>query len=165
MEPPFVLKPRFGSWGADVFRCRTRPEADAVVEEIEDRPWFRRYGAIIQELLPATGHDLRLVVAGGRVVGAVRRIAAPWEWRTNISLGGTREPVDPPEEALRLGLAAAAAIEADLVGVDLLPVHGGYVVLELNGAVEFDELYDLPGRDVYFDAAEALDLVPARTAA
>lgn len=165
MQPPFVLKPRFGSWGADVFRCRTRSEVTAVLEEVEDRPWFRRHGAIVQELLPAAGHDLRLVVAGGRVVGAVRRIAAPQEWRTNVSLGGTREPVDPPQEACRLGLTAAAVIGADLAGVDLLLVDGGYVVLELNGAAEFDEVYDLPGGDVYLDAAEALELVPGRVAA
>ncbi|HET6643169.1 MAG TPA: hypothetical protein VFG93_07830 [Gaiellaceae bacterium] len=165
LEPPFVLKPRFGSWGADVFRCRAGWEVEAVVRRVEDRPWFRRHGAIVQELLPVAGEDLRLLVAGRRVVGAVRRIAAPGEWRTNISLGGTREPIDPPAEACRLGLAAAAAIGADLVGVDLLPVDGGHVVLELNGAAEFDEGYDLPDGDVYLDAAEALDLVTARVPA
>jgi ribosomal protein S6--L-glutamate ligase len=161
MEPPFVLKPRFGSWGADVFRCRTGAEVEAVLKEVEERAWFRRHGAVVQELLPAEGHDLRLIVARGRVVGAIRRIAAPEEWRTNISLGGTREPVDPPEEARRLAVSAASASEADLVGVDLVPLVPGHVVLELNGAVEFDELYSLPGGDVYRDAAEALELFPA----
>ena len=156
MEPPFVLKPRFGSWGADVFRCRTASETEDVLQEIAERRWFRRHGAIVQELLPATGYDLRVIVACGKMVGAIRRTSAPGEWRTNISLGGTREPVDPGEGARKLALAAAAAVEADLVGVDLLPVDGGFVVLELNGAVEFDAMYGLPGRDVYLDAADAL---------
>ena len=165
LAPPFVLKPRFGSWGADVYRCGAQWEVEAVLRRVQDRPWFRGQGAIVQELLPVAGEDLRLIVAGGRIVGAVRRIAAPGEWRTNISLGGIREPVDPPEEARRLGLVAAAAIRADLVGVDLLRVDDGYVVLELNGAVEFDEGYDLPGCDIYLDTAEALGLVPAEVAA
>lgn len=164
MDPPFVLKPRFGSWGADVFRCRTRAETEHVLAEIGERRWFRRHGAIVQELLPPRGHDLRVIVARGRVVGAVRRLSPPGEWRTNISLGGTREPVDPSEDARRLALAAAEAIEADLVGVDLLPVDGGLVVVELNGAVEFDAVYSLSGGDVYAAAAEALDLVPAASA-
>ena len=47
----------------------------------------------------------------------------------------------------------------DFVGVDLLPTPGGYVVLQLNGAADFDERYSLPGRDVYADAARALGLV------
>jgi [lysine-biosynthesis-protein LysW]--L-2-aminoadipate ligase len=166
MEPPFVLKPRFGSWGVDVFRCGTRSEFELVLAAVADRPWFLRHGALLQELMPAVGHDLRLIVAGGQVVGSVRRVAAAGEWRTNTSLGGLREPVERvPEEASRLGLAAAAALEADLVGVDLQPVDGGFVVLELNGAVEFDELYNLPGRDVYLDAARALAIEPARVAA
>jgi hypothetical protein len=47
----------------------------------------------------------------------------------------------------------------DLVGVDLLPVAGGtFVVLEVNGAVDFDERYSLPGGDVYPDVAAGLQL-------
>jgi RimK family alpha-L-glutamate ligase len=156
---PLVIKPRFGSWGADVFRCDTPGDIRAVLAKLESRPWFARSGAIVQELVEPRGYDLRLVVAAGHVVGAVRRIAAPGEWRTNFSLGGTRLPVEPPPAAVMLGLGAAAAIGADFVGVDLLPTDTGHVVLELNGAVEFDHLYDLPGRDVYCDAAGALGLL------
>jgi hypothetical protein len=44
------------------------------------------------------------------------------------------------------------------VGVDLLPSAGGHVVLELNGAVEFDRGYDIAGNDVFSAVAEALRL-------
>ena len=116
--------------------------------------------------MPAVGHDLRLIVAGGQVVGSMRRIAAAGEWRTNTALGGLREPIERvPEEASRLGSPRRRRLEADLVGVDLLPVDGGFVVLELNGAVEFDELYSFPGQDVYLDAARALAIEAARVAA
>ena len=151
--------------GADVFRCRAGWDVEAVLRRVKDRPWFRRHGVIVQELLPVAGHDLRVIVAGGRFVGAVRRIAPPGEWRTNISLGSARERVDPPAEACRLGLAAAAAIGADLVGVDLLPMDDSHLVLELNGAAEFDEGDDLPDGNVYLDTAEALRLLPAKVPA
>jgi RimK family alpha-L-glutamate ligase len=162
---PFVLKPRFGSWGADVFLCRTSSELSSVLGEVSARPWFQKHGALLQELLPPVGYDVRLIVAAGRVVGAIRRVAAPGEWRTNVSLGGTRERVALSADACRLGIAAAAAIEGDLVGVDLFPVGAGHIVLELNGAVEFDELYSLPGADVYEDVARALRLLRTRVAA
>ncbi|HSP72949.1 MAG TPA: M20/M25/M40 family metallo-hydrolase, partial [Gaiellaceae bacterium] len=68
---PLVVKPRFGSWGADVYRCETRAELDACVAEIGKRQWFRRHGALLQELVPPAGRDLRLVVAGGVAVGAI----------------------------------------------------------------------------------------------
>jgi RimK family alpha-L-glutamate ligase len=165
LAPPLVLKPRYGSWGEDVLRCDTSEDVAHALEEIRNRPWFRRRGALAQELIPMRGLDLRMLVAAGRMVGAVERIAAPGEWRTNVSLGGTRRPVDPPEEAVRLAVAAVEAIGADFVGVDVLPTGSGYVVLEVNGAVEFDSTYDLPGGDVYLDAAQALDLIPNQVAA
>ena len=55
-----------------------------------------------------------------------------------------------------LALAAATALDADLVGVDLLPLpDGGFVVLEVNGAVDFGLDYS-PGGDVFARAMAAL---------
>jgi hypothetical protein len=34
-------------------------------------------------------------------------------------------------------------------------------VIELNGAVDFDTSYSLPGRELFHDAARALGLLPA----
>ena len=158
IAPPLVVKPRFGSWGACVFRCDTVRELVHVLRDVQTTPWFRKHGALVQELLPPLGHDLRLVVAGSRVVGAVERAARPGEWRTNVSLGGTRRTIVPSAGACDLALRAAAACEMDLVGVDLFPVGEAYVVLELNGAVEFDSTYDLPDSDVYQATADALAL-------
>ncbi len=156
LEPPFVVKPRFGSWGIDVHMCVDRPRARACLEELSARRWFRRQGALVQELIPPLGRDLRIVVASGQIVGAVQRIAAPGEWRTNVALGGVRKPASPPPVARELALAAAAAVDADLVGIDLLPTpSGGWVVIEVNGAVEFTDDYSLD-RDVFAAAAEAL---------
>lgn len=111
----------------------------------------------MQDLVPPQGYDLRILVAARRVVGAVSRVAAPGEWKTNISLGGVRQPVlEPPPEALSLAVAAAAAVGSSLVGVDLLPDgHGRWKVLELNGAVEFTREY-APGADVFTDTADTL---------
>jgi glutamate carboxypeptidase len=157
---PVVVKPRFGSWGADVERCETRHELEACLGRVAQKPWFRRHGALIQELMPSSGVDLRVVVARGEAIGATERIAQPGEWRTNTSLGATRRPAEPPEEALALAVAAAAAIGGDLVGVDLLPLDtGGYTVIELNGAVDFTPEYGLGGQDAFEAAAVALGLV------
>src|SRR6266542_4246682 len=117
--------------------------------ELETRPWFRTHGALAQELIPPLGHDLRLVVAAGGVVGAIKRVAAPGEWRTNLALGGTRVPISPSPAATKLAEAAARSIGADLVGVDLLPTGPGrFSVIELNGAVDFGPEYSL-GPDVF----------------
>ncbi len=159
VQPPLVIKPRFGSWGLEVHRCLDEVETRETLRALAETPWFLRHGALVQELLPTPRYDLRVVVAGDRVVGAAERRAAPGEWRTNVSLGGTRHATIPSVAACTLAVRAAQAVGCHLVGVDLLPVSATrYIVLELNGAVEFDEGYCLPGRDVFADAAAALRL-------
>jgi glutathione synthase/RimK-type ligase-like ATP-grasp enzyme len=68
---PAVVKPRFGSQGAEVAACAEHGELAALLERLRRRSWFRRQGALIQELVPPAGHDLRVLVAGGQAVGAV----------------------------------------------------------------------------------------------
>jgi RimK family alpha-L-glutamate ligase len=156
LESPLVLKPRYGSWGRDVTRCDSAAEFERALEEARLRVWFNATGAVAQRLIPPSGFDLRIIVAVGRIVGAVVRQAAPGEWRTNIALGGHRIPVTPPPDACELALAAAEAIGGDLVGVDLLPLPGdGWMVLEMNGAADFTPAYSLD-TDVFSAVRTAL---------
>jgi RimK family alpha-L-glutamate ligase len=156
-EPPVVVKPRFGSWGQDVVLCHDAAALRRHLAAMAERPWFASHGALVQELVPPRGHDVRVIVAGGSVVGAIRRVAPPGEWRTNVALGAVREPVEPSSEACDLASRAAAAVEGDLVGVDLLPGHDGeFVVIEINGAVEFNAAYSLHGADVFRRTIDAV---------
>jgi RimK family alpha-L-glutamate ligase len=147
-ELPVVLKPRHGSWGRDVTLCHTHDEVQAATRRL-----FTEEGVLAQELVPPLGWDARIVVAGGRVVGSAKRIAADGEWRTNVSLGGRSVPLDPPPLARTLAILAADAVHADLVGVDLLPTTNGWMIAELNGAVDFRPWY---GADVYTRAISEL---------
>ncbi len=154
---PVVLKPRYGSWGREVHLCDDHSSLVDALAGVRPSGWYQRHGAIVQELVIPQGYDLRILVAAGRIVGAAYRVAAVGEWRTNVALGGVRRPVlDPPREAAAVALAAARAIGAALVGVDLLPDGlGGWVVVELNGAVEFTAEYAARG-DVFAETALAL---------
>jgi RimK family alpha-L-glutamate ligase len=156
---PVVVKPRFGSWGSYVERCDSQEELTQHLSSIEDHRWFRSSGALVQSLVPPSGFDLRLVVARKRVVGAVLRVSAEGEWRTNVALGAERVPTVPPADAVRLAVEAAGAVNGSLVGVDLLPDGDGWVVLEVNGAVEFTREYSLAG-DVFAAATDALSRRP-----
>lgn len=158
---PVVIKPRYGSWGTDVALCRSRAELRLRFDELRERPWFRRHGALVQEAVPSLGHDLRVIVAGGCVVGAAERVAAAGEWRTNVSCGGSLRPAVLSAAAEETARAAVSAIGADFVGVDLMPQEDGrFVVLELNAAVDFSDVYSFRDGNVYAAAASALGLLP-----
>jgi glutathione synthase/RimK-type ligase-like ATP-grasp enzyme len=165
LEPPIVLKPRFGSWGREVVRCDDEAAIEHALLDLATKPWYAATGAIAQKLVAPRGHDLRLVVAADRVVGAVRRVAAAGEWRTNVALGARREPAAPPDEACAAALGAARAVGGALVGVDLLPADlGTWTVLEVNGAVDFTSAYSLDD-DVFAVATRALRRVVVEPAA
>jgi RimK family alpha-L-glutamate ligase len=154
---PAVVKPRFGSWGRDVLLCHDRGELERALNTLGFRPWFRRTGALVQELIRPLGYDLRIIVARGNAVGASRRTASRGEWRTNVALGASSVGTVPPPVAVDLALEAARAAGLDLAGVDLLPTGpGGFCVIELNGAVDFHDHYSFAGRDVFADAMAAL---------
>ena len=145
--------------------CETPRALTEALDSVRAEPWFLRHGVLVQQLVPPTGSDLRVVVAGDRVVGAIHRLAAPGEWRTNVALGATRVPAEAPLEACELALAAARATSAVLAGVDLLATPDeGFTILEVNGAVDFTADY-LPEGDIFREATEeisraAADLAP-----
>jgi ribosomal protein S6--L-glutamate ligase len=156
LHAPVVVKPRHGSWGRNVVVCETDDALAAALEALGGEAWYVEHGALVQEVVPPTGWDLRVIVAGDRVVGAVRREAAPGEWRTNVALGAGRVPVTPSPTAVLLALSAARATSAALVGVDLLPTpDGGYTILEVNGAVDYTREYR-PEGDIFRETVTEL---------
>lgn len=160
VRPPVVVKPRFGSGGTGVTLCEDEDALCDVLSRLSGVLWFELQGVLVQELVPPQGYDLRILVAGRRVAGAIFRIAAEGEWRTNISLGGSRRSVaDPPQHACEIALAAARAAGALLVGVDLVQDESGsWTIIELNGAVEFTREYQ-PETDIFADVSAELTRV------
>ena len=140
-----IIKPIFGSLGHGMVRV-----ADAGVALRVARPLEQvRSVFYVQRAIDHGGRDLRVFVVGGRVLGAIERLAPPGEWRTNVAIGGTAKPVDLSPQMAQMAVRAAAAVGADYAGVDLLPARDGSVfVLEVNGIPGWQGLQTATGIDV-----------------
>jgi RimK family alpha-L-glutamate ligase len=140
-----VIKPIFGSMGHGLVRISDPDVAFRVMKSLEQiRAVF-----YVQRAIDHGGRDIRVFIAGGRVIGAIERQAQAGEWRTNIARGATARPFELPPEWERVALAAAAAMGAEYAGVDLLPSREGPVfVLEVNAIPGWQGLQRATGVDV-----------------
>ncbi|MFL5521023.1 MAG: RimK family alpha-L-glutamate ligase [Gemmatimonadales bacterium] len=138
-----VIKPLFGSMGLGLVRVNDEDVAWRVFRTIE-----RLQGVFyVQRFVPHEGRDVRAFVVGGRILGAIER--ASDGWRTNVSRGGKATAITLPHAWADLALRAAAAVEAEYAGVDLLPASDGTVhVLEVNGIPGWEGLQQATGLDV-----------------
>jgi RimK family alpha-L-glutamate ligase len=124
-----VVKPLFGAMGSGIVRVEDADVAHRVFRALE----LERTVYYVQRTIATAGRrDLRALVVGDEIVGAMERVTD--SWRANIARGARPHAVALSETERRLALAAAAAVGADIAGVDLLVTPGGEtVVLEVNG--------------------------------
>jgi RimK family alpha-L-glutamate ligase len=151
-----VIKPIFGSLGHGMVRVSDPDVALRVLQALDEvRAVF-----YVQRAIDHGGRDVRVFVVGGRVIGAIERVAPAGEWRTNVARGAQTRVCDLPPAWADMALRAAAAVSADYAGIDLLPARDGAVyVLEVNGIPGWQGLQQATGVDV---AGAIVDHVIAR---
>ena len=144
-----VLKPLFGSEGRGIVRISDPDLAYRTFRALE----VTRSVFYLQEFVAHGGQDIRAFVVGGRVVAAMTRRAAGW--KTNVSQGARTEPLLPSAALARLSVHAAALLEADYAGVDLLEAGDGRLyVIEVNGIPGWRGLQQTTDVDVAAAIAE-----------
>jgi [lysine-biosynthesis-protein LysW]--L-2-aminoadipate ligase len=133
---PALIKPLVGSWGRLVARLPDRACAEGVLEYVAALPGPQSHLGYVQELIDKPDRDIRVIVVGGEVLGAVYRTGE--SLRTNVALGGETRPCEVTPEITKLSIDAAAAVGADIAGIDLIEDRDGrLLVLEVNHRVEF----------------------------
>jgi RimK family alpha-L-glutamate ligase len=150
-----VVKPLFGAMGNGIVRVDDRDVAHRVFRALE----LERTVYYIQRTVAPPGRrNLRVLFVAGEVAGAMERVSD--SWRANVARGARPRTVALTETERSLALAAAAALEIDVAGVDLLVAPDGEaVVLEVNGIPGWQALQSVCDRDLtelVIGACEAL---------
>ena len=149
-----VVKPLFGSEGRGLVRLSDRETAWRVFHALE------RIGSVlyVQKTIRHPGFDYRAFVLGGRVVAAMKRHGPPGDWRTNVAIGGRPEAMQLDPSLEQLAIQAAAAVGAEMAGVDLLDDLdlGRPVVIEVNAVPGWKALSRVTGKDIALSVLEHL---------
>ena len=133
---PLVFKECFGSFGEQVFLCKTKEE---IMNRITEKPFILQ--AFIAE---SSGHDRRLEVVGSRVVAAMER-SNENDFRSNITNGGKMKPYTPSQGECELAVSACKKLGLSFGGVDILD---GGIVCEVNSNAHIINIMNCTGIDI-----------------
>ena len=87
-----IVKPLYGNGGAGVFRLK--PEDGNLASLHEMFTAINREPLMVQKFLPAVSKgDKRVILVDGEPVGAINRVPAEGETRSNMHVGGKPEPI------------------------------------------------------------------------
>lgn len=150
---PVVVKTLRSTRGAGVLLCRDRNQFDDLANLLGDSNPTSDF--IFQQYVKAShGRDVRILVIDGKVAAAMERRATNGGFKSNISLGGVGQRIEPPPEMARLAIDAAKALNLDIAGIDILFDDKGYRICEANSSPGFSGLEkacDISVPDAVFD--------------
>jgi len=133
---PCVIKVVTGSHGAGVYLCETPKQFEDLSELISSLDF--KNSMIVQEYVQhSEGRDLRVIIIGGRVVGAMLRKSTDGSFKANISRGGEGIAHDVDDQMEMLAIQVAKTLDLDIAGVDLLFHPDGYRICEANSSPGF----------------------------
>jgi len=142
---PCIIKLIQGTQGVGVMLATTMAEVQGMLEAL----WTLGQEILLQELVAESrGKDVRALVVGDRVVGAMRRTAREGEFRSNIHRGGSAEAVELSREFGEAAVKAARVMGLEVAGVDMLEARTGPKIMEVNSSPGFEGLEAATGKDI-----------------
>ena len=156
-----IIKPLYGNGGAGVFRLTEGDQNLGALLEIFEAAYREPY--VVQRYLPAVRNgDKRIILVEGEPVGAINRVPAADETRSNIHAGGRAEPADLTRREREICSRIGPELRARgfvLVGIDVI----GDWMTEINvtSPTGIREVKNFGGADI---AALTWDAIEARLA-
>jgi RimK family alpha-L-glutamate ligase len=139
-----VVKPLFGAMGNGIVRIEDRDLAHRVFRALalEKAVYYLQ-----RTVAPPGRRDLRVLVVGGGIAGAMERVTD--SWRANVAQGGRPRAAALGTDERELALRAAAALDVHVAGVDLLAgADGDTTVVEVNGIPGWQALQSVVDEDL-----------------
>ncbi len=153
-----ILKPLYGNGGAGVFRLDPNDRNLSSLHELFTG--INREPLIVQKFLPAVAKgDKRIILVDGQPIGAINRVPASGETRSNMHVGGRPEPVQMTARDHEICDAIGPLLREKgqvFVGIDVI---GDYLT-EINvtsptGLQELERFDGTNGAALIWEAIEA----------
>ena len=143
---PVVVKQVDGMGGDGVIRVDRHKDAMYFL----DKHLKARKGLVVQEFIPSEGRmDIRLLVIGNQVAGAMKLEPGKKDFRANINQNGQANKMEPSTRWINLAVDAAKACCLEIAGVDMIVEKGGHPkIIEVNYSPGFKGLEAATGLNI-----------------
>lgn len=146
---PVLLKLLRGGERTGVMVCETPQSMEAALEALLALGHF----VLVQEYVrDRKGRDLRALVVGGRVVGAVRRVPRVGRLGRTLQAGARFEAARLRPELAKLAVRTAELVGLEVAAIDMIDGRDGPKVFEVNSSPGIQEIEHATG----VDAARAI---------
>ena len=148
---PIILKFPSGTHGKGVIFAESYSSASSMVDALDvfNQP------VLIQDYVHINS-DIRVIVAGDKIIGSMRRIAQKGEIRANSHQGGEAEPFLVTPEIKKMSIDAAKKIQADICAVDLIESDYGPQILEVNSSPGLQKITEVTKKNIAGEIAHFL---------
>lgn len=148
---PVILKFPAGTHGKGVIFTDSFSSASSMIDALD----VFKQPVIIQDYINIKS-DIRIIVAGDKIIGSMKRIAKADEIRANAHMGGSAEPFIVTSEIKRMCLEAAKQLKAGICAVDIIESDYGPLILEVNTSPGLQKITEVTKKNIAKEMAEYL---------
>ncbi len=140
---PIILKFPTGTHGKGVIFTESAKSAISMVDALD----IFKQPVLVQDYIDIKS-DIRLIIAGEKIIGSMRRIAKSDEVRANAHQGGKAEPYLPGLEIKNMAISAAKKIGAGICAVDIIESDYGPLILEINSSPGLQKISEVTKKNI-----------------
>ncbi len=141
---PVLVKLLQGQDKHGVMVCESLQSLEAALEAILGLG----HNLVVQQYVKKTGHDLRVLVIGGKAVASVQRRPRVGRLSVTLNRGARLERIALTPAQRDAAEGAARLVGLDVAAVDLLDVQGAPKVFEVNSSPALPEMEAATGLDL-----------------
>ena len=148
---PMILKFPSGTHGKGVIFTESYSSASSMVDALD----IFKQPVIVQDYINIKS-DIRVIVAGEKIIGSMRRIAQNDEIRANAHMGGNAEPFIVTPEIKAMAINASKRVGAKICAVDIIESELGPLILEINTSPGLQKITETTKKDIAGEMAKYL---------
>jgi ribosomal protein S6--L-glutamate ligase len=143
---PVVVKQVSGRQGKSISRITGKEDAEAIIYNSLDK----YFGLLVQQFIsPKDRKDIRVLVVGREIIGAMTLEPKDGDFRANFHLTGSGKLISLTHDQRKIATRSVEAVGLEIAGVDLMVSEQyGIHVVEVNYSPGFQGLEAVTGIDV-----------------